>query len=75
MQFLTDGKIEDGFRILLKYYDKWYMRGLNNRNNVQDLCAMIPVGRVDAITNAKQLLNEIGKTPVSKKLINEPGYR
>ncbi len=74
VQFLLEGKVEDAFRILLKYYDKWYQKGLQNRNNVQQLCITISLNKVEAATNAKCLLNEIQNNSISKKLINEHDY-
>ena len=75
IQLIADGKMEEAFRILLKYYDKWYLKGLNNRNNVEELSTTMKLSTVDAVTNAKLLLSEIKKNPISKNLINEPGYR
>ena len=74
IQLLAEGKIEDAFRILLKYYDKWYLKGLNNRNNLGELCTTISLNKVEAAANAKYLLNAIQNTSISKKLINEHGY-
>jgi tRNA 2-selenouridine synthase len=34
---LIEDRIADCFRILLRYYDKWYLKGLNNRENLEKL--------------------------------------
>jgi len=74
LQLLSEGKIEDAFRILLKYYDKWYLKGLNNRNDVKELCTTISLNKVETAVNAKYLLNAIPNNSIPKKLINEHGY-
>jgi tRNA 2-selenouridine synthase len=75
IQFLEEEKIMDGFRILLKYYDKWYLKGLKSRNNVNELCDTITLRQVNAVENAIQLLQNSNRTTTQKKLIDEPGYR
>ena len=75
IQFLEEGKIIDAFRILLKYYDKWYLRGLNSRDNPDELCVRIKLNQVDPVANARQLLKIIYSNNSTKEVINEPGYR
>jgi tRNA 2-selenouridine synthase len=75
IQFLEEGKIIDAFRILLKYYDKWYLRGLNSRDNPDELCMRIKLNQVDPVVNARQLLQIIYSNNPTKEVINEPGYR
>jgi tRNA 2-selenouridine synthase len=36
-QLLQEGNTLESFRILLKYYDKFYLKGLHNRENVNSL--------------------------------------
>ena len=43
---LIEDRIADCFRILLRYYDKWYMKGLKNRDNLNELLLKIPCDRV-----------------------------
>lgn len=52
---LVEDRVEDCFRILLTYYDKWYSKGLHNRENLQALLVKIPCKTVDE-SNIKQLL-------------------
>jgi tRNA 2-selenouridine synthase len=52
LQFLAEENITDCFSILLKYYDKWYLRGLNNRDGLQELLINIPAATVNALQNA-----------------------
>lgn len=54
---LQEGDIEGCFRILLKYYDKWYAKGLNNRDDLKSLLNKIDCDQVDADINTKRLLN------------------
>ncbi|MBP6430275.1 MAG: tRNA 2-selenouridine(34) synthase MnmH [Ferruginibacter sp.] len=44
------------FTILLTYYDKWYLKGLNNRENLSSFLNKMPCNSVDAVENAKQVL-------------------
>ncbi len=44
------------FGILLLYYDKHYLKGLNNRENLEHLLNKIPGLTVDSITNTENLL-------------------
>lgn len=52
---LNEGRIKDCFRILLTYYDKWYSKGLHNRENLEALIQKIPCKTVHE-SNMKQLL-------------------
>lgn len=53
--FLEKDNYKEAFRILLKYYDKWYLKGLYNRENADDLINKIPAINVDTETNLKLL--------------------
>jgi tRNA 2-selenouridine synthase len=59
ISFLDEDKMEDAFRVLLKYYDKWYLKGLNNRKEFAGNCITLKLEKVDAAHNAKQFLNEL----------------
>ena len=52
---LIEDRTEDCFRILLTYYDKWYSKGLHNRENLEALLYKLPCKTVDE-SNTKQLL-------------------
>ena len=54
-QLLEEGKIEDCFAILLRYYDKQYSKGLHNRENLSSLLTKIDCETVSA-KNAINLL-------------------
>ena len=45
------------FRILLKYYDKGYTKGLQNRENWEALLNKIPCLSVDTATNTQQIIH------------------
>jgi tRNA 2-selenouridine synthase len=53
---VIDKDITACFTILLTYYDKWYLKGLNNRENLSSFLNKIPCKSVDAIENVKQVL-------------------
>jgi tRNA 2-selenouridine synthase len=72
-EYLQEDKYEDAFRVLLKYYDKWYARGLNNRSKPDEVCTTINMTGVDPARNAKELINHIRNNKQLKKLIDEPG--
>jgi tRNA 2-selenouridine synthase len=57
MNFLMEGNTKDCFAILLKYYDRLYLKGLNKRDHLEALLRDIPSDAVDPILNAKRLLS------------------
>ena len=56
INFLLEDDIENCFKILLKYYDKFYLKGLNSKENIQTLLKSVPCNTVDAIVNSNTLL-------------------
>jgi tRNA 2-selenouridine synthase len=57
INFLLEDNHKECFRILLKYYDKWYEKGLYNRENPVELINKISAGTVNAKENTSLLLN------------------
>ncbi len=57
IEFLEQDNPIESFRILLKYYDKWYAKGLHNRENINSLLHTIVC---DSVTpeNAKKLIQQ-----------------
>jgi tRNA 2-selenouridine synthase len=57
IDFLEQENTIESFRILLKYYDKWYTKGLHNRENINSLLHTITC---DSVTpeNAKKLVQQ-----------------
>jgi len=57
IQLLNENNTIESFRILLKYYDKWYTKGLHNRENINSLLHLI---KCDAVSseNAKKLVQQ-----------------
>lgn len=53
---LLENNHKECFRILLQYYDKWYIKGLNNRENVEGLLNKIPCAGVDTEINTQKIL-------------------
>ena len=56
INFLLEDNIKESFRILLKYYDKWYGKALINRENLSSLLNKIPCLDVDTTTNVQKIL-------------------
>ncbi len=54
---LVEDKTEDSFRILLSYYDKWYLKGLHNRAGLETLLYKIPCKTVTEL-NTNLLLQQ-----------------
>jgi tRNA 2-selenouridine synthase len=59
IEFLNEDNTIESFRILLKYYDKWYTRALHNRENINSLLHTVNCSSATP-ENAKKL----GQQPV-----------
>jgi tRNA 2-selenouridine synthase len=57
VNFLEADNYKECFRILLTYYDKWYHKGLYNRENITGLLNKIPCTGVDTQINTQKLLS------------------
>ena len=55
LQHLEADEIEPCFRILLRYYDKWYSKGLNNRDQLTSLLTQINCTKVNAVINSDKI--------------------
>ena len=53
--FLSENNIKECFCILLKYYDKLYLKGLHNRKNYEYLLNIIPCPVVNTESNVNKL--------------------
>lgn len=58
IQLLKEGKTEESFRILLKYYDKFYFKSLHNREGLNSLLHTVECKSVTP-ENADQLIRHI----------------
>lgn len=56
INYLLEDNHKESFRILLRYYDKWYLKGLYNRENPESLLNKIPCSGVDTLTNTQNLV-------------------
>lgn len=56
INFLLEDNTTESFRILLRYYDKLYAKGLYNRKNYDTLLNIIPCESVNGNINANKLL-------------------
>jgi len=60
ISFLSENNIRECFSILLKYYDKLYLKGLHNRKNYESLLNIILCSSVNTNSNVNKLsLQEI----------------
>lgn len=57
LQYLKEDNLKDCFSILLKYYDKQYSKGLQNRPDPKPIVIKLPTSVVDDQYNAALLLN------------------
>ena len=58
VQYLEEENVQECFRILLKYYDKYYQKGLNNRSSLENLLCKIDCPKIQAAGNANSVLNK-----------------
>jgi tRNA 2-selenouridine synthase len=56
INYLLENNHKECFRILLTYYDKFYSKGLDNRENLSELLNKIPCLSVDTATNTQNIL-------------------
>ena len=58
IQYLKEGKTAESFGILLKYYDKYYLKALHNREDINSLLTMI---NCESVTpeNARYLAGQL----------------
>lgn len=54
---LIEDRVGDCFRILLTYYDKWYMKGMHNREQLEALLVRIPCKTV-TVSNIDLLIQQ-----------------
>jgi len=47
IKYLDEDNYIESFRILLKYYDKWYFKSLHNREDVNSLLSIISYEKID----------------------------
>ena len=57
IEYLNEDNTIESFRILLKYYDRWYTKGLHNRENINSLLHLINCNSVSP-ENAKKLVQQ-----------------
>ena len=64
INYLLENNFKESFRILLKYYDKWYEKGLYNRENPEEQIKKIKSQVVDNEINTDILMNYINQLSV-----------
>ena len=58
LTYLLQDNIKECFSILLKYYDKFYLKGLHNRKNYDSLLNIIPCMSVNTTVNVNKLTQQ-----------------
>ena len=56
INYLLEDDIKNAFAVLLKYYDKWYLKGLHQRDALEKLLKKIPCTTVNAKENTALVL-------------------
>ena len=59
INFLLEDDIKNCFSVLLRYYDKWYLKGLEQRENPPAILKKIPCDTVATTKNAAAVLEAI----------------
>lgn len=59
INLLLEGDKKGSFDVLLRYYDKLYLKGLHNRPSTNEQVITIPSPVVDASSNAARILNSL----------------
>ncbi len=57
---LIEGEMKEAFRVLLTYYDKWYKKGLYNRDAIDNLLTQMPFTAVLQNGQAEALIAKSG---------------
>lgn len=58
INYLLEGNKKGSFEVLLKYYDKQYLKGLHNRPDINEQVLRVEAPSVDSARNATSLLNK-----------------
>lgn len=61
INFILEGDIKSAFNLLLKYYDKQYIKAMNTRENLTALLHTIPSKTIDTAINKEALLSYLKK--------------
>jgi tRNA 2-selenouridine synthase len=64
--FLTENNTTECFRILLKYYDKYYSKSLHNREGLDKVLTTIPSNQVNSKLNAALIVKKISPALINK---------
>ena len=67
INFLLEKNHKECFRILLKYYDKYYEKGLHNRESLSDLLTTISFDNIAIETIAKSIMDMKRSPDTNKK--------
>lgn len=56
INYIVENDLDKAFAILLKYYDKQYLAGLNKRENLNELLCNVVCANADAAVNADSIM-------------------
>ena len=66
INYLLEDDLKESFGILLRYYDKYYLKGLTGRTNAKEIIKTIPCEKVDASVNSSNILRHRSSVMVEK---------
>ena len=69
INFLLENNFKESFRILLHYYDKYYLKGLKNRDDAENLIKNIPAETVDTEKNIRLINAMLTVTNIQTNII------
>ncbi len=67
LQYLNAGDILTCFKILLKYYDKYYLKCIEQKKERMLVTKNIALGNTDEVRNAEALQEIVGREVVTSK--------
>lgn len=60
ISYILEDDMKNCFAILLKYYDKYYLKSSMDRDNAEHIITMIPTDAIDLKINTEKLLSHVG---------------
>lgn len=55
VNFLLEDDVRNCFAVLLAYYDKWYLKGLHNKEGIEKLVHACPIEKVDVVLSIQRI--------------------
>jgi tRNA 2-selenouridine synthase len=64
IRYLMEDNVKDSFRILLKYYDRFYLKSLQRKENFDEVLIPVTCEKVDTTFNTLKLLSSLQKEQI-----------